>query len=75
MIISPIPTSSETRPASTRQRRLAPTEAQARKAVDAHIGARLRLRRTIIGMSQQQLAAKMGVSFQQIQKYERGAKP
>ena len=48
-------------------------EAEARKAVDAHIGTRLRLRRTIIGMTQQQLAADLGVSFQQVQKYECGA--
>ena len=54
-------------------RRLVPTEAAARKAVDHHIGARLRLRRTIVGMSQQQLAASLGLTFQQIQKYERGA--
>jgi transcriptional regulator with XRE-family HTH domain len=41
-------------------------------AVDAQIGARLRERRTRLGMSQEQLADRIGVSFQQIQKYERG---
>lgn len=41
--------------------------------VDVHVGRRLRLRRTLLGMSQDKLAGKMGVSFQQVQKYERGA--
>lgn len=41
--------------------------------VDVHVGKRLRLRRTLLGMSQEQLAAAVGVTFQQIQKYERGA--
>lgn len=41
--------------------------------VDIHVGARLRQRRTLLGMSQEKLAAAFGVSFQQIQKYERGA--
>lgn len=39
---------------------------------DAHIGRRIRLRRTLLGVSQQQLAAAVGVTFQQIQKYETG---
>ncbi|WP_395673295.1 helix-turn-helix domain-containing protein [Inquilinus sp.] len=41
--------------------------------VDVHVGTRLRQRRTLLGMSQEKLAAAFGVSFQQIQKYERGA--
>lgn len=41
--------------------------------VDAHVGRRLRLRRIMVGMSQEQLADAIGVTFQQIQKYERGA--
>jgi transcriptional regulator with XRE-family HTH domain len=41
--------------------------------VDVHVGRRLRLRRTLLGYSQMQLAAAVGVTFQQIQKYERGA--
>ncbi|MFM8678227.1 MAG: helix-turn-helix domain-containing protein [Alphaproteobacteria bacterium] len=41
--------------------------------VDTHVGLRLRLRRTLIGMSQEQLAAALGITFQQVQKYERGA--
>jgi transcriptional regulator with XRE-family HTH domain len=40
--------------------------------VDAHVGARVRMRRTALGMSQQQLADQLGLTFQQVQKYERG---
>lgn len=38
--------------------------------VDEHIGQRLQLRRTMMGMSQKDLAQKCGITFQQIQKYE-----
>ena len=41
--------------------------------VDIHVGARVRLRRSILGMSQETLADELGLTFQQIQKYERGA--
>lgn len=41
--------------------------------VDIAIGARMRLRRKTLGMSQGVLAERIGVSFQQVQKYERGA--
>lgn len=41
-------------------------------AMDVHVGARLRERRLRLGMSQEQLAESVGLSFQQIQKYERG---
>ena len=41
--------------------------------VDVHVGLRLRQRRTLLGMSQERLAQAFGVSFQQVQKYERGA--
>jgi len=40
--------------------------------VDVHVGNRMRLRRTLLGFSQQYLARKIGVTFQQIQKYEKG---
>lgn len=40
--------------------------------VDLHVGARLRLKRQIAGMSQIDLAAAIGVTFQQVQKYEVG---
>lgn len=41
--------------------------------IDVHVGARVRLRRTLLGMSQQKLGKALGLTFQQIQKYERGA--
>lgn len=40
--------------------------------VDVHVGSRLRLRRTILGLSQEALGEALGLTFQQIQKYERG---
>ena len=40
--------------------------------VDVHVGGRVRLRRTLLGMSQEKLGAALGLTFQQIQKYERG---
>jgi transcriptional regulator with XRE-family HTH domain len=40
--------------------------------VDVHVGKRVRHRRWMIGMTQQQLAEKVGIKFQQIQKYETG---
>lgn len=42
-------------------------------AVDVHVGSRIQLRRTLLGMSQTELGEASGVTFQQIQKYERGA--
>jgi len=41
--------------------------------IDIHVGSRVRLRRTLLGMSQEKLAQALGLTFQQIQKYERGA--
>lgn len=41
--------------------------------VDVHVGGRVRLRRTLLGMSQEKLGDSVGLTFQQIQKYERGA--
>ena len=41
--------------------------------IDVHVGARLRLRRTMLRMSQEKLAAALGLTFQQVQKYERAA--
>ena len=40
--------------------------------VDVHVGSRVRLRRKLTGLSQIQLGQKLGLTFQQIQKYERG---
>ena len=41
--------------------------------VDVHVGSRVRLRRTLLGMSQEKLGEAIGLTFQQVQKYERGA--
>ncbi|MBT4888926.1 MAG: helix-turn-helix domain-containing protein [Rhodospirillales bacterium] len=41
--------------------------------VDVHVGGRVRLRRTLLGVSQEKLGDSVGLTFQQIQKYERGA--
>ncbi len=41
--------------------------------IDVHVGGRVRLRRTLLGMSQEKLAEAIGLTFQQVQKYERGA--
>ena len=38
-----------------------------------HVGKRIRLRRTLLGMSQEQLGVELSITFQQVQKYERGA--
>lgn len=43
-----------------------------RDPIDLHVGQRLRLRRTMAGMSQERLGEAIGVSFQMVQKYERG---
>ncbi len=40
---------------------------------DVHVGSRVRLRRTLLGMSQEKLGEAIGLTFQQVQKYERGA--
>ncbi len=43
-----------------------------RDPIDSHVGSRVRLRRTLLGMSQEKLGQAVGITFQQIQKYERG---
>jgi transcriptional regulator with XRE-family HTH domain len=40
--------------------------------IDVHVGSRIRLRRTLLGMSQERLGDNLGLTFQQVQKYERG---
>jgi transcriptional regulator with XRE-family HTH domain len=40
--------------------------------IDKHVGSRVRMRRMMIGMSQEKLGEKLGITFQQIQKYEKG---
>ncbi len=41
--------------------------------IDVHVGGRLRIRRTLLGLSQTALGDALGLTFQQVQKYERGA--
>ncbi|NPD69267.1 helix-turn-helix transcriptional regulator [Lichenicola cladoniae] len=41
--------------------------------IDVHVGGRIRLRRTLLQMSQERLGDALGLTFQQVQKYERGA--
>jgi transcriptional regulator with XRE-family HTH domain len=41
--------------------------------VDLHVGARIRMRRKLLGVSQERLAEQLQLTFQQVQKYERGA--
>ena len=41
--------------------------------VDVHVGGRIRVRRRLIGLSQEALAQALGLTFQQVQKYERGS--
>src|SRR6188768_2616137 len=49
------------------------TEGRRPNPVDLHVGGRVRMRRTLLGVSQEQLADSLGLTFQQVQKYERGA--
>lgn len=42
-------------------------------AIESHVAARIRLRRGLLGMSQSDLARSLGLTFQQVQKYERGS--
>lgn len=41
--------------------------------IDVHVGSRVRIRRVMLGLSQEALANRLGITFQQVQKYERGA--
>ncbi len=41
--------------------------------IDVHVGSRIRLRRMLVGMSQEKLGDMLGLTFQQVQKYEKGA--
>ncbi len=58
------------RPKQDRSRRTASPRSP--NAIDRHIASRLRLRRLEAGMSQTELARVLGISFQQVQKYEKG---
>lgn len=48
------------------------TPAGAPNPIDVHVGGRMRLRRTLLGLSQEKLGEMIGLTFQQVQKYERG---
>lgn len=61
-------------PLPTEASAAAPTDEPVREGhpLDRHVGRRVRLRRTLLGLTQQELGEQIGVTFQQIQKYERG---
>lgn len=44
-----------------------------RNPIDAFVGSKIKLRRAVVGMSQTELATRLGITFQQVQKYEKGA--
>lgn len=50
-----------------------PFEDKSPDPIDVYVGGRVRLRRKVLGMSQEALAAAIGLTFQQVQKYERGS--
>jgi len=56
------------------ERAVVPEERNARRPnpMDIHVGTRVRLRRILLGMSQEKLGERLGLTFQQIQKYEKG---
>lgn len=63
---------------TTTEHRLAAAHTLSRRGegpnpIDIHVGARLRLRRTLLGLSQEKLGEAVGITFQQLQKYERGS--
>jgi len=60
----PMPSEGTSEPRLEREHRPSP--------IDTHVGGRVRLRRTLMGMSQEKLGEALGLTFQQIQKYERG---
>jgi transcriptional regulator with XRE-family HTH domain len=47
--------------------------AKAPNPIDQYVGGRVKMRRALLGISQEKLGSRLGVSFQQIQKYEKGA--
>ena len=48
-------------------------KSQGPSPIDIHVGSRMRMRRIAVGMSQEKLARGLGLTFQQVQKYEKGA--
>ena len=49
-----------------------PTVRKAPNPIDKHVGSRVRMRRLMLGMSQEKLGDALGLTFQQVQKYEKG---
>lgn len=49
-----------------------PNDKPSPNSVDVHVGSRVRLRRTMLGLSQEKLGEQLGITFQQVQKYEKG---
>lgn len=74
-------TKTKTRSSTTTRKKATPAKSAPAKSagprspeiVDEHVGARVRLRRAVLGLSQEELSDQLGITFQQIQKYERGA--
>ncbi len=60
------------KPSRVRRRAKKQTSRKGPNPIDIHVGARVRLRRNLLGISQTDLGKALGVAFQQIQKYERG---
>ncbi|MDP6057916.1 MAG: helix-turn-helix transcriptional regulator [Pirellulaceae bacterium] len=58
--------------AKSPKRRLSAGRTGKPNAIDVHVGGRMRLRRTLLGLSQEKLGEAIGLTFQQVQKYERG---
>jgi len=69
----PTPTTSHATTAKTRRNKKKRLPPGVPNPVDIHVGGRVRLRRTLLGFSQEKLGDAVGLTFQQIQKYERGA--
>jgi len=61
------------KPAKAGEEKMADKENKKRpNPTDTHVGSRIRLRRNMLGMSQEKLGENLGITFQQIQKYEKG---
>jgi transcriptional regulator with XRE-family HTH domain len=61
------------KPARTGEEKMADRDNKKKpNPTDTHVGSRIRLRRNMLGMSQERLGESLGITFQQIQKYEKG---
>ena len=76
-LLAPAPAAAERpaakRPAAPRTTRRRIASIDGPSPVDVHVGRQVRMHRTVAGLSQTQLAESIGLTFQQVQKYERGA--